>query len=159
MNEKPSKKMRKDTTKSHYLRKIVRLSRVNQNGCWVWQGYKNKLGYGRMNFRGKVRYTHRIIMELIGEIKNESLVVDHVCRNSSCCNPNHLRMVTQQTNSIENSESIPAANAKKTHCKRGHEFTEENTYRFASFKGRRLCKICRNKQTVTSRRKNLQSTV
>lgn len=33
-------------------------------------------------------------------------------------------------------------NSNKTHCKRGHEFTEENTY-FAPNEGR-VCKICRD---------------
>lgn len=32
-------------------------------------------------------------------------------------------------------------NKYKTHCKHGHEFTQDNTYIFKD--GRRKCKICR----------------
>ncbi len=43
-----------------------------------------------------------------------------------------------------------ALNAAKTHCKRGHEFTPENTYyRRDSANGLRQCRTCiraRNKQ-------------
>lgn len=35
----------------------------------------------------------------------------------------------------------------QTHCKRGHEFTEENTY---VYKGTRSCRICRNAASVKS---------
>lgn len=150
---------RKDTTNSHYLRKIIELSVPDKNGCWVWQGLKSNNGYGRMNFHGKVRNPHRIIMRLLNRIKDEKLYVDHTCRNSSCVNPDHLRMVTPQINSIENNDGFANKNANKTHCPEGHEYTKENTYTFRSMGRRRICKICRNKKTVINRRKNLQSTV
>lgn len=41
------------------------------------------------------------------------------------------------------SRGVEAATAKKhakTHCKRGHEFTPENTYKYKTM---RLCKLCR----------------
>jgi len=36
-------------------------------------------------------------------------------------------------------EGLPAKNARKTHCKRGHELSPENTY---NRKNRRACKVC-----------------
>ena len=48
--------------------------------------------------------------------------------------------------------------AKKTHCKRGHEFTEENTYIDA--RGRRVCRACKllwhhsNKEPLSGEHKN-----
>jgi hypothetical protein len=36
---------------------------------------------------------------------------------------------------------LAAAKARATHCRRGHEFTPENTYRRPN--GERLCRICR----------------
>ena len=42
---------------------------------------------------------------------------------------------------------------KKTHCKKGHEFTEENTY--TSRRGVRHCRTCR-KETMRKRREGTQ---
>lgn len=36
-------------------------------------------------------------------------------------------------------------NTGKTHCKRGHEFTDENTYRYA---GTRSCRTCRRSYAI-----------
>lgn len=45
----------------------------------------------------------------------------------------------------------PAAlNAAKTHCKRGHEFTKENTLKEGN---KRSCRICRNNGAKLARRK------
>jgi hypothetical protein len=38
-------------------------------------------------------------------------------------------------------EGVWAINARKTHCKRGHEFTEENTVKR---NGTRSCRTCKN---------------
>jgi hypothetical protein len=47
-----------------------------------------------------------------------------------------------------------SVNRDKTICKRGHEFSEENTYTLPSKStraGKRVCKICRNARQVTYR--------
>ncbi len=48
-------------------------------------------------------------------------------------------------------------NTNKTHCNRGHEFTEENTYFIPREKGGRACKVCRNKNSIDSQNKNRDS--
>jgi HNH endonuclease len=40
----------------------------------------------------------------------------------------------------------------KTHCKRGHEFTQENTYTPPS--GKRECRVCRREQVREHRKRN-----
>ena len=116
------------------------------SGCWLWSGayFKkpNQDGYG-MFWMGKTRraaFAHRVSFELHkGPIPN-GLVIDHVCRVKGCVNPEHLRAVTHRTNTRENNSSVCTVNAHKTHCKRGHEFTVENT---KLVPGGRECVACR----------------
>lgn len=88
------------------------------SGCWIWIGSEAGCGYGR--FDG-IR-ANRFALEVAGVKIPKGLVVDHKCRTRLCVNPSHLRIVTQRTNSIENSEGPTAINKAKTHCLRGHEF-------------------------------------
>ena len=109
------------------------------NSCWNWKGAKLN-GYGYFNNNGKTATVHRFIYKMfIGEIP-ENLTIDHLCRNRKCVNLQHLELVTSKENTLRG-ESIQAKNYRKTHCKRGHEFTSENTYNTPS--GSRRCKICR----------------
>lgn len=101
-------------------------------GCWVWQRAKNREGYGRMSVPnshragGGVWFAHRVSYEVfVGPIP-EGLVLDHLCRNRACVNPDHLEPVTHKTN-LRRGETLQAANLLKTHCPYGHEFSPENT--------------------------------
>lgn len=67
-------------------------------GCWVWQGYKSPLGYGQARFGGVAMNAHRAVYLMrVGPIP-EGLVLDHLCRNPSCVNPDHVEPVTQAEN-------------------------------------------------------------
>lgn len=68
----------------------------------------------------------------------EGKTIDHLCRNRGCVNPLHLQAVPMRENTLRGF-GPSAENARKTHCKRGHEFTPENTY---LHDGRRICKQC-----------------
>jgi hypothetical protein len=112
-----------------------------ENDCIVWVGAKTKTGYGifrcmKINYRA-----HRVAYFLhYGNISND-LVLDHICRNRACCNPLHLREVTQTVNARENTLSV------KSYCKNGHEFTNENTYLHKdSGRIKKRCKICCNQR-------------
>jgi hypothetical protein len=61
------------------------------------------------------------------------MTVDHLCFNTLCCNPEHLRLLPN----LENARR--QRSAFKTHCIRGHEFTPENTIRTG---GNRRCREC-----------------
>ena len=121
--------------------------------CLTWTGAKTTLGYGTIGWQGKKVYAHRLAYEtLVGPIP-EGLVIDHLCRNRACVNVNHLEPVTQGVNALRG-VGVMALNARKTHCKRGHEFTPENTYIDAD--GRRGCRTCRRMARRAADRRRAQ---
>lgn len=107
--------------------------------CWEWTGYKLKHGHGRTTVAGRKVLVHVWVWEhLVGPIP-AGLEIDHLCRNTCCCNPDHLEPVTHQVNVLRG--NAPAAHhARQTHCKRGHKFTPENTKKGS--RGDRVCRTC-----------------
>lgn len=74
-------------------------SKVRKTGtCWVWEGSKSQRGYGSFYFQGKVRTAHRVSWEFANGKIDPDLVLDHICHNTSCVRPSHLRPVTQGEN-------------------------------------------------------------
>lgn len=130
-----------------FMRKVKKLD----NGCWEWQGAVSAIGYGRFSLRKPdgtfgPGYAHRwAYQHYIGAIP-VGQEIDHLCRNRRCCNPEHLRTVTHRENMLCG-DTVASRNAAKTHCKRGHEFTEENTC--VSAAGGRACRTCRREYMQT----------
>ena len=111
---------------------------IDSNGCWVWLKCKDRDGYGKIKFNGKMQYTHRLSYETyVGPIP-EGLQLDHLCRVRHCINPDHLEPVTNAENSRRGNTG--KHQATKTHCPQGHEYTEKNIYRW---KNQRCCRACR----------------
>ncbi len=115
--------------------------------CWNWTASKTPAGYGRFKIDGKMKRAHRVAYEmLVGEIP-EGLVIDHLCRNTSCVRPDHLEPVTNAEN-IRRGDT-GKNNAIKTHCKHGHPFDEVNTY--ITSDGWRQCRACHREGERTRR--------
>lgn len=122
-------------------------------GCWEWAGSISVYGYGQFQpSRGKNYRAHRLAYELsIGPIP-DGLVLDHLCRNRSCVNPDHLEPVASGTN-ILRGVGPTAQNAAQTHCKQGHPFDSTGS------RGERRCTACDNAKTSAWSKEKRQAVV
>lgn len=83
------------------------------DSCWNWIATKNQFGYGIFYPSRKAPIVaHRFSYELlIGKIEAK-LSLDHLCRNRSCVNPDHLEQVTH-------AENVRRGARTKNLCKHG----------------------------------------
>lgn len=101
--------------------------------CWEWTRAVDKGGYGVFGYLHTANTTrngrvHRIVWNiLVGSIPF-GLVMDHLCRNHACCNPDHFEPVTDAVNLSRSLATYQAIKRQAKACKRGHAFTEVNTY-------------------------------
>lgn len=110
------------------------------SGCWLWTGSRDGTGYGQIRItKGTMVQAHRLSYAMHRGPIPVGLVIDHLCRVHCCVNPAHLEVVTPQENTLRGIG--PAAmKAAQTHCRRGHAFSEENTYLVLT--GGRNCRRC-----------------
>ena len=111
------------------------------SGCWLWKACIDRDGYGEVRATiGGCRFAkaHRLSFAVLVGPVPFGMVLDHKCRTRSCVNPDHLEAVTSRTNTLRGA-GFAAENFSKTHCHRGHEFSEANTMRR---RGWRECRKC-----------------
>lgn len=127
------------------IKTIIRfLKKIDDSGkCWNWTASKFFNGYGQFTLYGRKNFkAHRFSYELFkGEIP-KGFDLDHLCRNRSCVNPDHLEIVTRKVNLLRGDLSTNNHNKKKTHCPKGHEFKESNLAKWELAHGKRSCIIC-----------------
>lgn len=127
-----------------------------ESGCWDWTAATFVgTGYGVFALtRDKSTQAHRWSYTwFVGPIP-AGAVIDHLCRNHICVNPNHLEVVSQREN-IRRGE-VGAALRSRTHCKNGHEFTEANTW-INTRDGSRGCRTCNAVRQKATRERKLLS--
>lgn len=112
--------------------------------CFEATGKPNGAGYVTRCVGGVYWLAHRLAWTAAyGRIAKDAIVL-HRCDNPRCVRLDHLTLGTQADNIAEmcdrgrhyteRDDYVP-----QTHCKRGHEFTPENT---RMYKGKRFCRTC-----------------
>ena len=111
--------------------------------CWDWNGSLGSAGYGQFTTglkRGFTNIAHRMAFILTkGDPGGDQ--VDHLCHNKKCCNPSHLEAVPQAENLRRSRVDGLREYKRQAHCKRGHEFTPENTR--DNGMGGQVCRACK----------------
>jgi hypothetical protein len=111
--------------------------------CWQWTGGISPYGYGIFCFSKHGNFmAHRMSYEIFRGPIPKDLCLDHLCRNRSCINPDHLELVTLYEN-IHRGIGESATNKRKTHCLRGHPYDEENTIFRLPKNGQPFKRVCR----------------
>lgn len=68
-----------------------------RNGCWEWTASKTKFGHGIAHGKDTLLAHRQIYIDAKGPIPT-GLVLDHLCSNPACVNPDHLEPVRQKLN-------------------------------------------------------------
>lgn len=123
------------------------LEKTKQVGdCLIWCGSKvkfKKLAYGQFWNGEKIVLAHRYAFEEAHRRSiRKGLTIDHICDNSLCVNPKHLREMSLKDNILRSQNNPSAINSRKTHCGKGHEFSKSNTA--FTRHGWRRCRKCHN---------------
>lgn len=98
-----------------------------------------KPGWGRFN-----KSVHRIVAWAFLGSRPEGYQVDHIDGDKTNNEVSNLRYVTPKEN-IRSAIVLGLIQRKSLmrFCKRGHEFTESNTYRQPSRPWQRICRLCK----------------
>ena len=118
------------------------------DGCWGWKDkpYGNGYPYLQVGRKGPKLRAGRVSFFIYNGFWPN--VLRHTCDNPICTNPEHLLDGTQLDNITDRRVRLRARNQNtgKTHCIRGHEFTEENTYVSAKQRHCRKCAALRARE-------------
>jgi hypothetical protein len=105
------------------------------DGCWLWSSAIAENGYGVFRVAGGSAYAHRVAYFSAHRQISSTLVIDHICRNRRCVNPDHLRQIARG----DNVRIGRCPSRESTHCKRGHLFGQLRVGKVQQ----RVCGVCR----------------
>jgi hypothetical protein len=115
--------------------------------CWQWLGAVTSTGYGswRRNDGGSSLPHRRTYEDARGPVP-EGLELDHLCRNTSCCRPEHLEAVTHAVNTARGKAGhhMREKSERMTNCPDGHEYARTAT-------GKKYCPTCNRIHTRVRR--------
>lgn len=135
-----------------YLKPFILIDErtYNNTPCHNWVDLNNPDNYGKVYIKNKLYSTHRLAYVTVKGAIPDKLVIDHLCRNPFCCNPDHLEAVTHAENIFRGNAGhhMRVKAESVTSCPSGHKYTEDNTgWKTIRKEGRpdrfkRYCKQC-----------------
>lgn len=117
------------------------------------RGWVSVQGYRKVTLvagdASRTRPVHILVAEAFHGPRPTGLEVRHLNGVKLDCRAVNLQWGTQSQNVLDRVRHGEHHNAIKSHCKRGHPFTADNTYVPPS--GRRICRACRTLREAESR--------
>lgn len=81
-----------------HMQSLVTSEAGEPGDCWIWPGYVEPGGYGKVWLGDRSARAHRVSYEAhYGKIE-EGLELDHLCHQRACFNYRHLRAVSRAEN-------------------------------------------------------------
>lgn len=119
--------------------------------CWVCTFATTGNGYIQVTVGTRGVLIHRLVYEeMVGPIP-DGLQIDHLCRNTTCVNPEHLEPVTPQVNQHRGTGA--GAQALRTgKCKHGHSLADAYVYEGSTSRHCRTCHFERTRRTRAAER-------
>lgn len=110
--------------------------------CWQWKMARVN-GYGRwrpmpsIGGDGQQWLTHRLAFTIVNGPIQPGMTIDHECFTEACCNPDHLREMTNEENGQRTRQWL------SDRCAKGHVYAEVgvNEKKFLAT-GKRDCREC-----------------
>ncbi|MBF4998641.1 HNH endonuclease [Nocardia sp. BSTN01] len=120
--------------------------------CWVWQGRRSSKGYGYIDRKGQGFRAHRVSYTVFrGQIPG-GLVLDHLCRNTSCVKPEHLEAVTNRIN-LKRGVGLTAERVRARdsgRCINGHVLANVGLYRDGRYLKYAECNRSRSRERLSN---------
>lgn len=129
-----------------------------ESGCWEWTAHRSPEGYGTIGWTREPGdtvsvYAHRLSYEMHHGPIPAGLVVDHMCNNRGCVNPDHLQAITHRANCLR-STSPATRRYWLGVCIRGHDMTDPANVYIRKDTGRRQCRACMRIRALERNRRN-----
>lgn len=126
---------------------FCKLNATKSETCWVWNGSKDKAGYGRVLLKGKMLFAHRVAWQLVHGNTHQGLCVCHHCDNPACVRIDHLFLGTIGENIQD------AARKGRLKGPHGPMPEEEKQKRSAALLGRKLAPHVRRAISLANARR------
>lgn len=101
-----------------------------------------KQGYRRVTVLRVRRYLHHCIALAFLGPRPPGAHIRHLNGDKADCRVSNLAYGTPRQNAADKLRHGKDANARKTHCKQGHELTPDNIYRTKARPNSRQCRTC-----------------